>query len=317
MLLLKKHSKEAKTMKFIENRKKFFILSIVVILIGLLTMCYNAVTGKGAFNQDVEFTGGSIVQINIERELTVDIKNELTQIVKDVTGDEAPRIAAAGNTGVIITIKRTDVDTRAKLFDEVKAKYNLKDEVPLKDADVSASISDEIKLGALEAVVVGIILILIYITYRFKDFRFGMSAIIALAHDVLVMLAVYAVFRVPLNNSFIAAMLTIVGYSINDTIIIFDRIRENKGKMHSDDDHIIDESINQTLGRSINTSLTTLIMVVLLYVLGVDAVKEFAFPLIIGISAGTYSSIFIASPLWYELRKLKKNSNKKVKPKTT
>jgi preprotein translocase SecF subunit len=144
-----------------------------------------------------------------------------------------------------------------------------------------------------------------------------MSAIIALAHDVLVMLAVYAVFRVPLNNSFIAAMLTIVGYSINDTIIIFDRIRENKGKMHSDDSHIINESINQTLGRSINTSLTTLIMIVLLYVLGVDAVKEFAFPLIIGISAGTYSSIFIASPLWYELRKLKKNSNKKVKPKTT
>jgi preprotein translocase SecF subunit len=143
-----------------------------------------------------------------------------------------------------------------------------------------------------------------------------MSAIIALAHDVLVMLAVYAVFRVPLNNSFIAAMLTIVGYSINDTIIIFDRIRENKGKMHSDDSHIIDESINQTLGRSINTSLTTLIMIVLLYVLGVEAVKEFAFPLIIGIASGTYSSIFIASPLWYELRKLKKNPNKKVKPKT-
>jgi preprotein translocase SecF subunit len=144
-----------------------------------------------------------------------------------------------------------------------------------------------------------------------------MSAIIALAHDVLVMLAVYAVFRVPLNNSFIAAMLTIVGYSINDTIIIFDRIRENKGKMHSDDEHIIDESINQTLGRSINTSLTTLIMIVLLYILGVEAVKEFAFPLIIGIASGTYSSIFIASPLWYELRKLKKNPNKKVKPKTT
>lgn len=317
MLLLKKYSKEAKAMKYIKNRKKFFILSAVVMLIGLLTMCYNAATGKGAFNQDVEFTGGSIVQINIERELTVDIKNELTAIVKEVTGDEVPRIAAAGDTGVIITMKRADAQTRGKLFDEVKAKYDLKDEVPLADSDVSASISNEIKLGALQAVVVGVILILIYISYRFKDFRFGMSAIIALTHDVLIMFTVYAVFRVPLNNSFIAAILTIIGYSINDTIIIFDRIRENKGKMHSDDEQIIDDSINQTLGRSINTSLTTLIMIIFLYILGVDSVKQFSFPLIVGIAAGTYSSIFIASPLWYEFRKLKSTTKKKVKPKTT
>ncbi|WP_083258453.1 protein translocase subunit SecF [Cellulosilyticum sp. I15G10I2] len=304
-------------MKFIENRKKFFILSAAVILIGLLTMCYNAITQKGAFNQDIEFTGGSIVQINMERKLTPELRNELAEIVTEITGDTAPRITAAGDTGVIITTKRAEVAARKKLFDTIKEKYSLSDEIPLADSDVSASISDEIKLGALQAVVVGIILILIYITYRFKDYRFGMSAVAALVHDVLIMLAVYAVFRIPLNNSFIAGMLTIVGYSINDTIIVFDRIRENKGKMHADDAKIIDESVNQTLTRSINTSITTLIMIVLLYILGVQSVKQFAFPLIIGIAAGTYSSIFIASPLWYELRKLKRHSNKTTKPKTT
>lgn len=304
-------------MKFIENRKKFYILSIAVILMGLLAMCYNAVTGNGAFNKDIEFTGGSIVQINMERQLTPELKNELVQVVKEVTGDSAPRIAAAGDTGVIITMKRTDVAARTKLFTEVKAKYSLKDEVPLADSDVSASISDEIKLGALEAVAAGIILILIYITFRFKDIRFGASAVIALVHDVLVMLAVYAVFRVPLNNSFIAAMLTIIGYSINDTIIVFDRIRENKGKMQSDSVRIIDDSINQTLGRSINTSLTTLVMIVLLYIIGVESVKQFAFPLMVGITSGTYSSICVASPLLYEMRKLKHTTQNKVKPKTT
>ncbi|MDF2612879.1 MAG: protein-export rane protein SecF [Clostridia bacterium] len=304
-------------MKFIENRKKFYILSIAVILIGLLAMCYNAVTGNGAFNQDIEFKGGSIVQINMERKLTTELKDELVQIVKDVTGDSSPRIAAAGDTGVIITMKRTEVATRAKLFTEIKTKYNLKDEVPLADSDVSPSISNEIKLGAVQAVVVGMALILIYITFRFKDFRFGASAVIALLHDVLVMLAVYAVFRIPLNNSFIAAMLTIVGYSINDTIIVFDRIRENKGKTHSDPVTVIDDSINQTIGRSINTSLTTVIMVVLLYIIGVNSVKQFALPLIVGIISGTYSSIFVASPLWFEMRKLKHTTQKKVKPKTT
>ena len=304
-------------MKFIANRKKFFVVSAAIILIGLFSMIYNAATGKEAFNKDIEFAGGSIVQINMEQKLTPELKNEITKIVAEVTADNAPRITAAGDNGVIITMKRTDVQKRTKLFQDIKAKYNLKDEVPLADSDVSASISNEIKLGALQAVVVGVILILIYITYRFRDFRFGMSAVIALVHDVLIMLTVYAVFRVPLNNSFIAGMLTIVGYSINDTIIVFDRIRENKGKMHAEDDQMIDTSINQTMGRSINTSITTLIMIVLLYIIGVESVKQFAFPLIVGIISGTYSSVCVASPLWYELRKLKMNIGKKSKPKTT
>ena len=165
---------------------------------------------------------------------------------------------------------------------------------------------------------VGVILILIYITFRFKDYKFGVSAVMALVHDVLIMLTVYALFRIPLNNSFIAAMLTIVGYSINDTIIVFDRIRENKIRKGYKEhqavpEEIVNSSINQTLGRSICTSITTLVMVVLLYILGTDSVKEFALPLIVGVVAGTYSSIFVASPLWFDLSRLGKGKKKEAK----
>jgi len=304
-------------MKFIENRKKFYVISIVLILIGLLTMCYNAVTGNGVFNQDVEFTGGSIVQINIERKLTLEMKDELIQITKGIASNSDPRISAAGETGVIITTKNIDAATRTKLFNAVKEKYKLKDAAPLADSDISASISNEIKLGALKAVALGLLLILIYITYRFKDYKFGMGAFIALIHDVLIMLTVYAVFRIPINSSFIAAILTVIGYSMNDTVVIFDRIRENKPKMNTDDATMIDVSINQTLGRSIATSMATLLMLILLYFLGVESVKQFAFPLVLGIITGTYSSIFIASPMWYEMRKYSKTAQKKIKPKTT
>ena len=303
-------------MKFVENRNKFFIASIVVIVMGLLTMCFNAVTGKGAFEQDIEFKGGSLIQVNIEQKLNATIKNELVQMTKEITGDANPGITAADETDVIITMTRADAASRIQLFKAIKEKYNLKDEQARADSDVSPSISEEIKVGAFKAVVLGTILILIYITFRFKDFKFGASAVIALLHDVLVMLAVYAIFRIPLNNSFIAAMLTIVGYSINDTIIVFDRIRENKRKRNAEQVEIINSSITQTLTRSINTSITTLVMIVLLFIFGTDSVKEFAFPLIIGVAAGTYSSIFVASPLCYVMSNVKKNSKKKSKPKT-
>lgn len=302
-------------MKFTENRNKFFIASSIIILIGLLTMCVNMFRGIGAFEQDIEFKGGSLVQINIEKKLTPEMKDELVGIAKETTGDMNPRITTAGDTEVIITMTRADADSRIKLFEAVKEKYNLSEDKARADSDVSPSISNEIKVGALKAVIVGCILILLYITYRFKDLKLGTSAVVALVHDVLIMLAVYAIFRIPLNNSFIAAILTIVGYSINDTIVIFDRIRENKGKMRGEEIEIIDVSIKQTLGRSINTSLTTIVMVLLLYILGTDSVKQFAFPIIVGVIAGTYSSIFIASPLWYVMNNMKKRVKKNTKKK--
>lgn len=309
-------------MKVIQSRKKYYALSLCVIVLGLLFMVINGAKGQGVFNQDIEFTGGSLIQVDIKQGFTNELKDEIQDITKEITGNDNIRITSAGDTGVIISMPRTETEVREKLFDAIKEKYSLEDKDLLKDNDFSATISSDIKLGAVKAVIAGTILILIYISFRFKDYKFGMSAVAALIHDVCIMLAVYAIFRVPLNNSFIAAMLTIVGYSINDTIIVFDRIRENKAKKGIKECEIasmdlVDDSISQTVGRSVSTSFTTIIMVILLFILGTDSVKEFAFPLIIGIAAGTYSSIFVASPIWYDLTHLhvKKQSGQKQKRK--
>lgn len=303
-------------MNYIQSRKKFYLISAVVILIGLLAMPFNALRGKEILNYDIEFKGGSVMQVDLGT--TVDINKDIKPLVEETLQDDAARIqAVTGTTQIIITTKPTEVEQRQALFAKLKEKYNLEDKALLSDANVSPSISPEIKSKAIQAVIIGTILMLIYISIRFKDFKFGASAVLALIHDVLVMLAVYAVFRIPINNSFIAAMLTIIGYSINDTIIVFDRIRENKGKMKGDDELIINTSISQTITRSIYTSLTTLIMIGLLFVFGVvykvTSIKDFAFPLVIGILSGTYSSIFMASPFWYEMRKYQKNKAKAAK----
>lgn len=301
-----------KKLEVIKNRKIFFILSSVLILIGLLAMPFNAMRGNGILNYDIEFKGGSIMTIDLGVE--VDPQTEILPIIEEIMPEVTPRFQKVTGTNQInITMQPTTNEQRTALYNALAEKYNLtgaKKDHLLKDSNISPSISPEFKLKAIQAVLLGAVLMLIYISIRFKDFKFGASAVIALLHNVLIMLGVYAVFRIPLNNSFIAAMLTIIGYSINDTIIIFDRIRENKGKMKGDDEEVIDVSVGQTLTRSINTSITTLVMVVLLYILGVSAVKEFAFPLVVGIVAGTYSSIFIASSLWYEMRKFQRNNTK-------
>ncbi|WP_053986113.1 protein translocase subunit SecF [Niameybacter massiliensis] len=299
-------------LKVIERRKIFFILSSVLILIGLLAMPFNAARGQGILNYDIEFKGGSVMQMDLGTD--IDPQTDIMPLINELLPDVAPRIQkVTGTTQIIITMHPTTSEERTKLYNALVEKYNLtgeKGDILLKDDNFSPTISPEFKMKALQAVALGAILMLIYISFRFKDFKFGASAVLALLHNVLIMLGVYALFRIPLNNTFIAAMLTIIGYSINDTIIIFDRIRENKGRIKGSDEEIIDMSVGQTITRSINTSITTLVMVVLLYILGVSSVKEFAFPLVIGIVAGTYSSIFIASPLWYEMRKFQRNRNK-------
>ena len=299
-------------LKVIERRKIFFILSSVLILIGLLAMPFNAARGQGILNYDIEFKGGSVMQMDLGTD--IDPQTDIMPLINELLPDVAPRIQkVTGTTQIIITMHPTTSEERTKLYDALVEKYNLtgeKGDILLKDDNFSPTISPEFKMKALQAVALGAILMLIYISFRFKDFKFGASAVLALLHNVLIMLGVYALFRIPLNNTFIAAMLTIIGYSINDTIIIFDRIRENKGRIKGSDEEIIDMSVGQTITRSINTSITTLVMVVLLYILGVSSVKEFAFPLVIGIIAGTYSSIFIASPLWYEMRRFQRNHNK-------
>lgn len=301
-------------MNFVQNRKKFFIISCIIILIGLLAMPFQAMRGNDILNYDIEFKGGTVMHLNIGTEY--DINADIRPLVQEYLADNSARIQnVPGTNEVIITTKPTDQEQRKVFIEKIKEKYNIEGNPVLVENAVSPTIGPEIKAKAMQAVVLGAVLMLIYISIRFKDFKFGASAVIGLIHDVLIMLAVYAVFRVPVNNSFIAAMLTIIGYSINDTIIVFDRIRENKGRMKGDDEEIINISIKQTLSRSINTSITTLVMVALLFIFGTASVKEFSFPLVIGIIAGTYSSIFIASPVWYEMRR--KDRSKKTQGKKT
>ena len=287
-------------MDFIGKRKIFFTISIVLVLIGLLAMPFNAALGNDILNYDIEFKGGTLVHVNIGQDF--DIQNDIKPIVEETTGDKSLHITkVAGENEVVIKIKETTIDQRKELFAALKEKYNLTDEDQLGVEDMSPTVSGEMKTRAIQAIIISAILMLIYISIRFKDFYMGASAVIALLHDLCIVLIVYSVFRVPVNTSFIAVTLTILGYSINDTIVIFDRIRENRGRSRKDKDEIVNMSIAQTLTRTINTSITTLSVIIFLIIFGTSSVKEFAIPLAVGIGIGTYSSIFIASPVWYQL----------------
>ena len=197
-----------------------------------------------------------------------------------------------------------DNETRGKLKDTLAEKYGVNEAI-IEEQSISGVVSDEMQKDAVLAVVIAGICMLIYIWFRFKDIKFGASAVLALLHDVLCVLTVYALVRIPVGNTFIACMLTIVGYSINATIVIFDRIRENRQTMYKASlDEIVNASISQTLSRSINTSLTTFISVFVLYIMGVASIREFALPLMAGIIAGAWSSIFITGTLWYQMKKI-------------
>ena len=285
-------------MKIIEHRKKFFILSLVIILIGFGAMFANQKAGKGALNWDVEFTGGTSMEIELGEDYD---GAELSKIITEVTGQTAPQIQQImGTTAAEIKLQSIDSAAREKLMSALTEKYP---KAELKEAnDISGTVSNEMQQAAIKATAIAGIVMLLYISVRFRDFRAGGSAILALLHDVLVVLAAYALFRIPVNNTFIAVLLTILGYSINSTIVIFDRVRENKNKFSkAETAEKIDKSVSQTLARSINTSVTTFFTVGAIYVLGVPSIKEFALPMMVGIVAGAYSSICISGSIWYTL----------------
>lgn len=285
-------------MDIIKNRKKFFAVSLIIICIGIVTMIINSVSGKGALNYDVEFTGGTSMDIDIGGDFR---NSDISDIIKDVTGQSAPQVQrVTGTNEVSIKMQSIDSETRTALIEALNEKYT---DMEVHDvSDVGGTISGEMQRAALLAILVSCGAMLVYISIRFKDFRAGASAIFALVHDVFVVLAFYAVLRIPVNNSFIAAILTVLGYSINATIVIFDRIRENKSNFRLNETaEKINKSVTQTLARSVNTSLTTLFTIGTIYILGVQSIKEFALPLIIGIISGAYSSIFLAGAVWYML----------------
>lgn len=285
-------------MKIVENRKKFFAASLIVIIIGFAAMIFNAQTGRGAFQYDVEFTGGTSFDLDLGQEYE---QEDLQKLITDVTGQDSPQIQQViGTNEVTVKIQSIDSTTRETLTNAILEAYP--NAVMGEVNDVSGTVSHEMQTAAIKATLIAAVAMLLYISLRFHDFRAGGSAIIALLHDVLIVLTAYAVFRIPVNNTFIVVLLTILGYSINATIVIFDRIRENKSAFHANQTaEKINKSISQTLARSINTSLTTFFTVGAIYVLGVPALKEFALPMMIGILAGAYSSVCISGSIWYVL----------------
>ncbi|QSX06329.1 protein translocase subunit SecF [Sedimentibacter sp. zth1] len=282
--------------------KMFITISLIIIFTGLLFVIFRG------FNQGIDFTGGTLIQIDFGEKKSVDELREITD-----TLDKNASIVHAGDDRsqvIIRTSKSMENDERLEFFKLFKEKFNLSDEALINQKKFEPSIGGETQLKALVSVIIATIFMLIYISIRF-EFRFGIAAIVALLHDVLISVAVYAIFKLPLNSSFIAAILTIVGYSINDTIVVFDRIRENvKGMRKATFEDIVNTSVGQTVRRSINTSITTLMAIAALYIFGVESIKDFALPLIIGVLAGTYSSIFIASPTWYFLSTRKSKVNR-------
>ena len=286
--------------KIVEKSKIWFSISLAIILIGVVLMCTRG------FNFGIDFKGGTKLVVELGDNFD---KVEVDNIVKEYASDAVTKTVE----GTQYEIKSTELDETktAELFDALKEKYTLDDSALVSETQIGPSVGKELSRNAIIAVLVACVAMLVYIAIRF-EFTFGVAAIGALIHDVLITLSVYAIFDIPVNSSFIAAMLTIVGYSINDTIVVFDRIRENNHSMRrSNPAEIANKSINKTLARSINTSLTTLIIIGAVNVF-VPTVREFSFPLLIGIAAGAYSSIFIASPIWVILKN-KMNKKKSVK----
>lgn len=299
---------EGRKLRVVERKTIWFSISIVVIVAGLITMPINIARTGNALNYDIEFAGGTSTHVTVAEGQGYDsyeaLEADIQDLVSEATGDKTPQFQnVKGKDEFIIKTITLSNDQRIALEKVLSEKYDIGNE-SIKSETISATISNEMRRAAVIAVILAAIFILIYITFRFHDFRFGVSAVIALLHDVLVVLAVYSILGVSVNNSFIAAMLTIIGYSINDTIVLFDRVRENQKHMKRGDfKGVVNLSISQTLSRSIMTSLTTFVMVLVLYIVGVASIEEFALPLMVGILSGTYSSIFIASPLWYLFKK--------------
>ena len=301
--------KEREPIDFLSKKKVFFTISIALIAAGLIMIGVNAGRGKGAFAYSLEFQGGTSTNVTFDKDYSIDeIDKEIVPIVEKVTGDNNVQTQkVAGTNQVIIKTVTLDLDKREALNKAMVDNFGV-DESKITAENISSTVSNEMRRDAVIAVVIATICMLLYIWFRFKDIRFATSAVLALLHDVLVVVGFYAIARISVGNTFIACMLTIVGYSINATIVIFDRIREEmRGKTKSSDvAAVVNKSITQTLTRSIYTSLTTFIMVAVLYVMGVSSIKEFALPLMVGVVCGAYSSVCITGALWYVMKRFKK-----------
>lgn len=289
----------------VKNKKIFYIVSAIIILAGIISMFT-----KG-FKMDIDFAGGIECTVNVGVEVDSAKSSEIANIVKEATGVNAT-VQKTGDNGTEAIIKISEelsTDKELAMKDALKKGLSISDEDITNFEVVSPTVGKEMQSSAILAVIIAVALMLVYISVRF-EFLSGCAAVCALIHDVLIMLAVYSVFGLPINTTFIAAILTILGYSINATIVLFDRVRENQ-KLHRKEVfvNVINSSIWQTMTRSLNTSITTLATLIVLFFVGVDSIKEFALPITIGVVAGFYSSVFVSGNLWVEFKKLAKHKN--------
>ncbi|MGN0335878.1 MAG: protein translocase subunit SecD [Lachnospiraceae bacterium] len=300
-------AKELKTINFTKRRPVFYVIAVACIAAGFIGMGVHSASGDGALNLSLEFVGGTSNTVYFNEEYTLEqIDSEMVPLVMDITGDSDVYVQkVADSNGVIFKTRNLNLEEREAFNQVFVDKYGV-DENTISSQSISSTISSEMTSDAVIAVIIAVILIMIYIAFRFQDFRFASASVLALIHDIMLVLASYALVRISVGSTFIAVMLTILGYSINDTIVVFDRVRENiRGRARVSKEElaeIADKSVTQTLSRSINTSVTTFVMVLLLYIMGVASIKDFSLPLMVGIVAGLFSSVCISTNLWFDMK---------------
>lgn len=298
---------QMKTIDFIKHKVKYFIISGIIIVVGIIAMSVSKFDNGEIFAYSLDFVGGTQMEITFDK-VDVPSNKKIEKLFSDAAGVAVQVSPIEGEKAVLVSMNDLSKDLKKKTAIEkaLKDKYKVKAK-DIQEETISATVSGEMKENALFAVILATIAMLIYIWVRFKKLSFALGSVIPLIHDVFIVLSVYAISQITVGNTFIACLLTLVGYSINATIVIFDRIRESKVASATDEEkaRLVNESISQTFTRSINTSLTTFIMVAVLYIMGVTSIKEFTLPLMVGIIAGGYSSVCIAGPVWYLLSKKK------------
>ena len=297
--------KERKPINFLGKKKIFFTISIALIVLGFVAIGVNEGKGNGALNYSLEFMGGTSSTVTFDKDYTLEeIDQNIVPLIEDAVGDKNVQVQKVQDSNQVIFKTQTLNLEKREAFNKVMADNFGVAENEIATENISSTVSSEMRRDAIVAVIIATICMLLYIWFRFKDVRFATSAVLALLHDVLIVLGFYAIARVSVGNTFIACMLTIVGYSINATIVIFDRIREElkTKKRGTQLDELVNKCITLTLTRSVYTSLTTFVMVAVLYIMGVSSIREFALPLMVGIICGAYSSVCITGALWYVMK---------------
>lgn len=293
--------KKYRDFSFVKHFKLFGIISLILISVGLVSLILTVCGVSGLFNFDIDFVGGTTFEFQLPVSVDKTVTDRAAVLYEGAIGKKPSSVTSSGSNGLRIKALELSDEQVEAVRNAIAQEYKVDIEKGYQVERVSASVGKDLSKAAFTASLVAVILILVYIAFRF-EFRSGLAAVFALVHDLLVMLSMYVIFRIPFNINFIAAALTILGYSINATIVVFDRIRENRKNMKTGNfGEIVDASIWDTMTRSINTTVTTLVVMVMLLILGVSSIRNFALPICIGIVCGCYSSVCISGPLWNKL----------------